>query len=36
MVLGLVVAQQIVVRASGVKYADFLRNVRAALLAKRA
>jgi hypothetical protein len=28
---GLVVAQQVVIRASGVKYSEFLKNVRAAL-----
>jgi hypothetical protein len=31
MLFGLVLAQQIVIRASGVKSSDFLRNVRAAL-----
>jgi hypothetical protein len=31
MLFGLVVAQQIAIRASGVKYADLLTNVRAAL-----
>ena len=31
MLFGLIVAQQVVIRASGVKYTDFLRNVRAAL-----
>lgn len=31
MLFGLMVAQQIVIRASGVKYTDFLRNVRSAL-----
>jgi hypothetical protein len=34
MLFGLVVAQQIVIRTSGVKYADFLKNVRAAVLHK--
>jgi hypothetical protein len=32
MLFGLVVAQQIVIRASGVKYSEFLKNVRTALL----
>ena len=31
MLFGLVVAQQIVIRAGGVKYTDFLKNVRAAI-----
>jgi hypothetical protein len=35
MLFGLVVAQQIVIRTSGVKYSDFLKNVRAALLEGR-
>jgi hypothetical protein len=35
MLFGLVVAQQIVIRASGMKYSDFLKNVRAALAEKR-
>ena len=35
MLFGLVLAQQIVIRASGVKYSDFLRNVRAALSGDR-
>ena len=35
MVLGLVVAQQIVIRASGVKYSDFLKNVRTTLVRDR-
>ena len=34
MLFGPAVAQQIVIRASGVKYADFLKNVRAALVHK--
>lgn len=34
MLFGLVVAQQIVIRASGMKYSDFLKNVRAALAGK--
>jgi Protein of unknown function with HXXEE motif len=34
MLFGLVLAQQIVIRGSGVKYADFLRNVTAAILQK--
>ena len=35
MLFGLGVAQQIVIRASGVKYTDFLKNVRAALFQGR-
>lgn len=35
MLLGLVIAQQIVIRASGVKYTDFLKKVRTALFEKR-
>ena len=35
MLFGLVVAQQIVIRASVVKYSDFLENVRAAILRGR-
>lgn len=34
MVIGLLIAQQIVVRMNGMKYSDFLRNVRASILAK--
>jgi len=34
MVAGLLTAQRIVVRASGMKYSDFLKNVRAAIFAK--
>ncbi|HKU24603.1 MAG TPA: HXXEE domain-containing protein [Candidatus Sulfotelmatobacter sp.] len=36
MLFGLAVAQQIVVRASGMKYTEFLRNVRTAFLGGRA
>jgi hypothetical protein len=36
MLFGLAVAQQIVIRGSGMKYMDFLRNVRAALFGRRA
>jgi hypothetical protein len=35
MLFGLVVAQQVVIRASGVRYSDFLKNVRAALIRKQ-
>jgi hypothetical protein len=36
MLLGLVVAQQIVIRMSGVKYTDFLKSVQAALKGRKA
>ena len=35
MLFGLLIAQQIVVRTSGMKYSDFLKNVRTALFAKK-
>jgi hypothetical protein len=35
MLFGLLMAQQIVVRTSGMKYSDFLKNVRTALFAKK-
>ena len=34
MLAALMIAQQIAVRASGMKYSEFLRNARAALLGK--
>jgi hypothetical protein len=35
LLFGLVVAQQIVIRASGMKYMDFLKNVRSAAFGER-
>ncbi|MBX5204683.1 HXXEE domain-containing protein [Rhizobium sp. NZLR1] len=35
MLFGLMIAQQVVIRASGVKYADFLKTVRAAIMTRR-
>jgi hypothetical protein len=35
LLFGLVVAQQIVIRASGMQYTDFLRNVRAAIAGRK-
>lgn len=35
MLIGLLLAQQIVVRSSGMKYSDFLKNAQSAVFAKR-